>query len=1376
MLASQPFPGRRFRVARRLFIACGFLAAAVFSSTVFAQVVVNEVMQNPSAVSDGSGEWFELFNNSGAGIDIDGWTVQDNDTDSFVINNGGPLVIAAGGYLVLGNNADSGTNGGVTVDYQYSGMFLGNSGDELVLLDGASAEVDRVEWDNGATFPDPNGASMSLISPALNNNDGTNWCEASTPFGAGDLGTPGAANDCAPAIPELVINEIMQNPSAVSDGSGEWFEIFNAGGAAVDIEGWTVSDNGSDSFVIASGGPLLVPAGGFVVLGNNGDFATNGGVIVDYQYSGMFLANGDDELVLTDTLANEIDRVEWDGGPVFPDPAGASMSLEATDLDNNDGTNWCEAQTPFGAGDLGTPGAANDCPMDPVDVPAIVINEIMQNPSAVSDGSGEWFELFNATGADVDINGWTVKDNDSDSFVISNGGPLLVPAGGFAVLSNNGDSATNGGVIVDFQYSGMFLSNSSDELVLLDGSLNEVDRVEWDNGATFPDPSGAAMALISPALDNNIGANWCESASPFGAGDDGTPGAVNDCGVQLVVNEIDYDQPSADTAEFVEIKNRGTEAADLANFELVLVNGNGGTPYDTIPLPAATLQPGEYFVVCASAATVANCDLEALNSIQNGAPDAVAISQSGVIVDSVTYEGDIAVPFTEGSGAGLQDSGSSGQDFRSIGRFPDGIDTNRNNVDLVNACITPGTGNTSLSSGCTANGPVLEIFEIQGSGSASAFVGQSLGSNDNIVTALAPDGFFIQTPAARSDGDVNTSDGIFVFTDAPPTVAVGDQVDVAGTIVEFFDFTEIGGAVSVSVDSSGNALPPAVVFDGATPSPDPLAPSCSIEFECYEGMLIDIPVGTVSAPNQSFGSDPVAEIHIVAGNSRSFREPGIEFPGIAGLLEWDGNPEVFELDPDKLGLPNAEVPAGSSFSASGVLGFEFGGYELWPTSFDFSPAPIPVAVRDRGVVEMTVGSLNMLRLFDDIDDGTGPVTDPVEYAARLGKFSLYIRDVLDAPDILAVQEVENLNTLQDLANQIALDDPAVVYTPHLVEGNDVGGIDVGFLTRDTIAVDAVSQLGAAEILSVDGSLLHDRPPLLLEGRCTANGSNFPIQVMVVHNRSLNGIDDPSSGPRVRQKRLEQAQSIAQKVQDIQVADPGVNLVVVGDFNAYQFTDGYVDVVGQIKGEVNAMDNLLSGPDVVNPNLINQVDLLPAEQQYSFIFRGNAQALDHALTSSALDSLVADFQFGRGNVDAAEILFDDPSTPLAASDHDGFVLFLVKDSDGDSITDNVDLCPNTAVPENVPTVRLGRNRYALVDGDAVFDTNRGKATFTLTDTAGCSCEQIIDIEELGNGQRRFGCSRGAIEDFIEDVVGGGDDDDDDDGDDDDNGGGGGDSDD
>ena len=711
--------------------------------------------------------------------------------------------------------------------------------------------------------------------------------------------------------------------------------------------------------------------------------------------------------------------------------------------------------------------------------------------------------------------------------------------------------------------------------------------------------------------------------------------------------------------------------------------------------------------------------------------------------------------------------GSEGGNNQSLTLDPDVTGT----PPYAQHTVASGSGGRLYSPGTQVNGMQFdgcevipqgpfEIYEIQGDGAASPFDGQVVETNDNVVTTLGTNGFFIQTPTARSDNNVNTSDGIFVFTGSAPAVAVGDLVSVTGLVDEFFGFTEITGDPDIVVGSPGNSLPAPVVFNAGVPSPDPTAPSCAIEFECYESMLTEIMNGSVGGPNQRFSSDIVAEVHISAAPQRAFREPGVQFPGLMmpPIETWDGNPEVFELDPDKLGLPNRIIAAGSHFDALGVIGFEFGGYEMWPSQLTVYDAFIPQPVRSRNRAEIAVGSLNMFRFFDDIDDPpdmtsqgrtrNDAVVSTEEYERRRAKFAAYILEVIGAPDILAVQEVEKIEVLETLAADIESIDPAVRYSAILLEGNDVGTIDVGFLLRDSVEVDNVTQIGKDEILDFDGSLLHDRPPLLIEARSVGEGSDYPLAVMVVHNRSLSSIDSPSRGERVRQKRLAQAQSIAAATQEIQTMNPDVRLVILGDFNAFEFSDGYVDAVGQIAGNVDPAENLLSGPDLVDPDLLNQVLSVAAEERYSFIFRGSAQVLDHALTNIALDHSVRGIEYGRGNADAAVDLINDESTVLRASDHDGLVLFVTKDRDNDGVNDDADACPATVIPEPVPTQELGVRRWALVDDDFQFDTRTRhgkppKRSFSTLDTAGCSCSQIIDALHLGRGHVKFGCSTGVM---------------------------------
>lgn len=91
----------------------------------------------------------------------------------------------------------------------------------------------------------------------------------------------------------------------------------------------------------------------------------------------------------------------------------------------------------------------------------------------------------------------------------------------------------------------------------------------------------------------------------------------------------------------------------------------------------------------------------------------------------------------------------------------------------------------------------------------------------------------------------------------------------------------------------------------------------------------------------------------------------------------------------------------------------------------------------------------------------------------------------------------------------------------------------------------------------------------------------------------------------------------------------------------------------------------------------------------------------------------------------------------------------EDRDGDGVGTVCDVCSDTLIPEPVPTRRLGVNRFALVDSDGIFDTAKPKGKgpdrhYTLADTWGCSCSQIIERLGLGKGHVKFGCSIGVMD--------------------------------
>ncbi|HEU5250097.1 MAG TPA: lamin tail domain-containing protein, partial [Thermoanaerobaculia bacterium] len=596
-----------------------------------------------------------------------------------------------------------------------------------------------------------------------------------------------------------------------------------------------------------------------------------------------------------------------------------------------------------------------------------------------------------------------------------------------------------------------------------------------------------------------------------------------------------------------------------------------------------------------------------------------------------------------------------------------------------------GLGCHTADPACSAPpAPQKEIFEIQGNGLASPLAGTAVSTSDNIVTGVFSDGFFIQTPDARADADPETSNGIFVFTSSAPTVSVGDQVDVIGTVSEFFNLTELNSP-TISLDSSGNPLPSVVAFDENTPAPN--QPQPATEMERFEGMLVRVVDGTVSSPTNQF-----SEASVVAASQRAFREPGILFPGLPGLPVWDGNPEIFEIDTDRFGAsPGLRLAGGAIVTAEGPLAFSFGDYQIWPTSLEFTGEPRVVPVRDRSTGEFTVGTQNVLRLFDLVNDPDkdDDVPTPQQYADRLKKFSLLVRSSLKAPDVLVIQEAENLTVLQDLAakidaDQLAASLPPLDYTPYLLEGNDIGGIDVGFLVRPTVQVDSVEQFGKDDLFEFppnDPALLNDRPPLVLRGSYIGGTVPFPVVFIGVHQRSLSGIDG-SDGARVRAKRYEQALRLSQYIQSLQTADPEIRLIVAGDFNAFEFTDGFVDVMGQVTGSPDPAGALLPATDEIDPDLTNQtLDMSPGER-YSFVFDGTAQSLDHVLTSQALNSFVRATQHVRGNADAPFSFGVDATTSLRSSDHDGTVLFLMGDNDGDGFADDNDSCDQSSLSSSV----------------------------------------------------------------------------------------------
>lgn len=595
---------------------------------------------------------------------------------------------------------------------------------------------------------------------------------------------------------------------------------------------------------------------------------------------------------------------------------------------------------------------------------------------------------------------------------------------------------------------------------------------------------------------------------------------------------------------------------------------------------------------------------------------------------------------------------------------------------------------TSLVIPLTVESSLLAIHDIQGSKAISPHLGEVV-TTSGIVTALKSNGFFIQAPDTSVDDNPNTSEGIFVFTSTtpPPAAAIGNLVMVTGMVQEFVppsdpnspSFTQIGASPAVTFVSSGHPLPAAVTLTAEKMHSDG-----SIQpLQQLEGMRVRIDSLTVISPTQGFIDETNATAHshgifygVITGIPRPMREPGIEVPDPlpAGspccVPRFDANPERLRIESGgQIGASMSEVTSGSLIThLTGVLDYGYRTCTILPDPSPLQTYPgftsaVPVPVPESN--EFTVSSLNMGRFYDSQDDPAinEPVLSVEAFNRRLNKVSAAIRDVMRSPDILGVEEVENLDTLQTLAEKINSDtinsgDPNPKYQAFLVEGNDSGGMDVGFLVkRSRVNVVEVTVQGrdATSLNPNTGQmdLLHDRPPLLLRGEVRSpGGALFPMTVLVNHLRSRKGIDDPVEGNRIRIKRRAQAEFLAHLIQARQLADPKEHIILLGDFNSFQFNDGYVDVLGTIQGTPAPFDQVvLSSPDFVNPDLINLINLLPPEERYSFVFNGNAQALDHILITPNLGQRMSHFHFARNNADFPESLRNDSKRPERISDHD-----------------------------------------------------------------------------------------------------------------------------
>lgn len=575
---------RRFIAGVALLVGCGPSAGPegqCRDQLVAGDLVITEVFADYRAPVGGSGvddgkEWFEIYNASDRPLELEGLRIDHSRPDgtrpsSHVLD---AVTIAPGQFLVLGNVAPDLVP--PYVDYGYGaelGDFFNADGGKLALSCG-SAEIDSANYDavregrsrqlTGGTFPD-----YTL------NDDLANWCEAAdAEFEAANFGTPGQENDCTPVVQgacndggtmrpveppmpgDLVITEVMPNPAAVADGEGEWFEVrvFRD----VDLNGLELDRAGDTTAPRAIESPdcIRVAMGDTVIFAKNVDPAMNGGLPVDaikgtFTFAlvdGSAATPGDVQILVGTTV---IDAITWTSTT-----SGRSHQLDPDLFDsiaNDQFTNFCDGASTYGAGDFGTPGAANaQCTflpppgmcddggtVRPIVKPAagqLVITEVMANPKIENVAGQEWFEIQNTGGTAFDLNelGLDQAAGSRPPDVIASAACLSVAPGGFAVFARSNDPTKNGMLAEVDATFGFSMSNSGGDLQVVDG-VTVLDSVTWgsisatsfDGKSIALDPDAATTAGNDVTL-NTLGTTWCLGTAPYGDMTNlGTPKAAN---------------------------------------------------------------------------------------------------------------------------------------------------------------------------------------------------------------------------------------------------------------------------------------------------------------------------------------------------------------------------------------------------------------------------------------------------------------------------------------------------------------------------------------------------------------------------------------------------------------------------------------------------------------------------------------------------------------------------------------------------------------------------------------------------------------------------------------------------------------------------------
>ena len=703
------------------------------------------------------------------------------------------------------------------------------------------------------------------------------------------------------------------------------------------------------------------------------------------------------------------------------------------------------------------------------------------------------------------------------------------------------------------------------------------------------------------------------------------------------------------TNDFIELVNNGPATVDVTGWSVQYASSAGST-WQVTGL-TGTIDPGQRYLIQERAGAGGTTPLPTPDATGNiamaGASGKVALVPTDTALACGTAcAGTPGVTDFIGYGDANNFEGSAPAPELSntTSASRDGADTDDNAADFDEGAPAP---TNSEGEGGEPEPPTevegLQIHDIQGAAHLSPYEGDVALSVPGHVSSVKNNGFWMQSPVA--DDDIETSEGIFVFTGSAPTVASGDDIAVTGTVQEFraggatsnLTLTELSdptvdvlgdapdGPAPVVVGPGGRVPPAQVIDDDANGSVETSgsfdAATDGIDFwESMEGMLLGIDDAQVVGPTSRFGELPVVPEGSGLRTARG---------GIAVSAE-DFNPERVLIDDVLAPVPTANTGDTLAGRTVGVLDYSFSNFKLLVTE-----APTVVSghltremtVADRGS-ELSMASYNVENL------------DPTDPPAKFDALAEQIVGNLAAPDIVGLEEVQDNDGATD-SGTTAADQTLRLLTEAIVraggpsyefrqidpvdkqEGGEPGGnIRVAFLFDEGSSLRFVdrgtpSSTEPSEVFQHEENAHITRSPgrvdpaspawedsrVPLVGEFTWRGK--PLFVIANHFSSKGG-DQPLFGPMQpparssEVKRHQQAAVVRGFVDDLLAADREAQVAVLGDINDFEFSETTDILVGSGRTALTDLPRTL-----------------PANERYTYVFEGNSQVLDHILLSRAL---------------------------------------------------------------------------------------------------------------------------------------------------------------